>query len=519
MAAAPNLLDELDRLDMDARYAGVETQEVSTDAASLRELARVDARFFIDLFLHEHLDMDIPDFHVEIWRLLTDQEKERVLLAIPRDHAKTTLAKLVVVWYFIYTTHRFCVYLSNTSPIAKGACKDIMDFMESANFRNLFGTIQITKSSENEAHWEFDLTLPNGQVKSCILRGLGQGQQMRGVNRKNQRPDIAVVDDIEDIENTKNPELQKNLDKWMYGTFIKALARKKKILWLGNMLTKTSLLARLSRKEVWNPVVFGSLVKDSITGQLAPLWPEKWSVKELIADFCEYRDMGLVDTWMCEMMNMPGHGQNGFSAEQIFYLPSLTPDAYAATFITVDPAFGLKAHNDESSIAVHGIPKDGSTPRTIHIVHGRWDEVTLFERILEVAQAWNAYAWGIESVAAQKVLIALFNVLLANRLMFGQVEMVELVSGKNDPKMSRIRALVSMMSKKLWGIPDNDVDFTMQLLGINTASKDNVDDIVDSVAYGPMMHEQFLGLIMMAAAGHQLDSESDASFGLEISSV
>jgi hypothetical protein len=29
---------------------------------------------------------------------------------------------------------------------------------------------------------------------------------------------------------------------------------------------------------------------------------------------------------MCEMMNMPGHGENGFTAEMINYLPNLTPD-------------------------------------------------------------------------------------------------------------------------------------------------------------------------------------------------
>lgn len=511
--------DTLDKLDIDSRYEGVETQDVDTDAAALRELAFSSPEIFIELFLHEHLDMEIPEFHKEIWRLLTEQDKERVLLAIPRDHAKTTLAKLAVVWYYVYTKRRFCVYLSNTSPIAKGACKDIMDFMQSQNFRNLFGVIQITKQSENEALWEFDLMLPNGKIKKCILRGLGQGQQMRGVNRNNQRPDIAVIDDIEDLENTAGPEQQKKLDKWMFSTFLKALAREKKVLWLGNMLTKTSLLARLSRKKIWNPVVFGCLVKNINTGELTPLWPEKWTIPELIEDFCEFRDLGQVDSWMCEMMNMPGFGTNGFSADQIHYLPSLTPEAYQATFITVDPAFGLKAHNDESSIAVHGIPKDGSTPRTVYIMHGKWDEVTLFDRIMECAQAWNAYAWGIESVAAQKVLISLFNVLLANRLMYGQVEMVELTAGKGDPKMGRMRALVSMMAKKQWGIPDSDVDFTMQLLGINTASKDNEDDIVDSVAYGPKMYEQYLGLILTAAAGQVLDSDYGSAYGMEVSSV
>jgi hypothetical protein len=184
--------------------------------------------------------------------------------------------------------------------------------------------------------------MPNGRTKRCMLRAIGQGQQMRGINIDNIRPDIAVVDDVEDNENTESETQQKKLDKWMFGPFLKALARKKKILWLGNMLTKTSLLARLSRNIRWNPVVFGCLVKDAVTGALLPLWPNKWSVAALKEDFKEYRDLGLVESWMCEMMNMPGHGENGFTAESLNYLPIPTPDDCQACWITVDPALGSR---------------------------------------------------------------------------------------------------------------------------------------------------------------------------------
>jgi hypothetical protein len=100
-----------------------------------------------------------PEFHKEIWLKLTDQEKERVLLAIPRDHAKTTLAKLIVVWYWLFTPHRFAVYLSNTAPIAKGACRDIMAYLENPNFIEVFGKVRIHQVSQGQGLWIFDLPL------------------------------------------------------------------------------------------------------------------------------------------------------------------------------------------------------------------------------------------------------------------------------------------------------------------------------------------------------------------------
>jgi len=503
------LLKQVDEAD------AVTTESVDIDHREIVAALRVDPEFFIEFFLAEQLNMPVPEFHKEIWGLLTDQEKERILLAIPRDHAKTTLAKLVVVWYWLFTSHRFCVYLSNTNPIAKGACKDIIGFLESPNFVTVFGPVRMIKSSENESLWIFDLHMPNGRVKRCILRAIGQGQQMRGINIDNQRPDISVVDDVEDNDNTASEFQQKKLDEWMFGPFIKALAQNHKLIWLGNMLAKTSLLARLSRKKEWNPVVFGALVKNTESKQLEPLWPGRWTVAKLMANLQEYKDLGLVETWMCEMMNMPGHGENGFTVDQIHYLPMPTPDQCVAAWITVDPAFGLSSHNDETAIAVHVLQED-SPPMTVAVIHGRGDEHWMFNEIIAQANYWDAWVWGIESVAAQRVLIALFNLLLAGRQMLGQVEMIPLQAGKGDPKVSRIRSWVSLMANQEWAIPEGDFDITNQLMDFNVKRKDNKDDIVDAAAYGPMMMDTYLSLIMSRSMGNAMSYGESAIFGTEV---
>lgn len=496
---------------------GVATEAVEVDLRELRALLRFDCEVFIEFFLADQLDMPVPQFHKEIWERLTDTEKERVLLAIPRDHAKTTLAKLVVIWYWLFTNHRFCAYLSNTNPIAKGACKDIIEFLHTENFVAVFGRINMVKSSENESLWVFDLPLAGGGTKRCMLRAIGQGQQMRGINLDNQRPDIAVIDDVEDNENTESEHQQKKLDRWMFGPFLKALARRKKILWLGNMLTKTSLLARLSRSPKWNPVVFGALVKDTATGTLQPLWPGKWTLEALKEDFKEYRDLGLIESWMCEMMNMPGHGENGFASEQMRYRAIPTPDQCRATFITIDPAFGQKRNNDESSVAVHAI-FDDAEPMVVAVSHGRWTENQLFDEIFSLAQYWNAWTWGVESVAAQKLLLPLFNMMLAARNMFGFVEIIEL-PGSAEAKLSRVKAFVSLMSNGEWDLPEGDVDATNQFLEFNFKSNDNDDDIIDSIAYGPLMMGEFLELIIARAQMIDLDADSAPQYGTEICSV
>jgi hypothetical protein len=500
-------------------HAAQDSEQVSIEVRQIVEALRIDYEFFVEFFLGEQIDLDVPAFHNEIWGYMTDQQKERVLLAIPRDHAKTTLAKLSVIWHWLFTHHRFCVYLSNTNAIAKGACKDIIEFLQHPNFKQVFGSVKEVKSSENESLWIYNLPLPGGKTKRCILRAIGQGQQMRGINIDNQRPDFSIVDDVEDNDNTASEILQKKLDKWIFGPFLKALARRKKILWLGNMLTKTSLLARLSRNEKWNPVVFGAIVKDTTNGNLVPLWPQKWSIEQLIEDFREYQDMGLVESWMCEMMNMPGFGENGFSAESINYWAVGAPDDYAACWLTVDPAFGQNATNDETAIAVHGIHRDTGQPGTVALAHGRIDEQEMFTTTLGLALYWHAWVWGIEAVAAQKVLISLFHMLLAPLRLPQHIEMLPLMSGRGDPKVSRIRAFVSLMGQKNWAIPSGDFDITNQILMYDQRKKDQADDIVDACAYGPVMMEQYEPIIRAISAGQDILAAVTHQYGLEVEGV
>lgn len=506
--SSTDILDSLDH-DSGGEYdpnARAETVDAIASRGEIVKKLEEDGEFFIDFFLHEELTSPVPYFHSkEIWPLLTNTAMQRVLLAIPRDHAKTTLSKLAVIWYFLFTNHRFCAYVANTNARAKDACRDIVGFLKGGNFEAVFGKVKMTKESETESLWIFEIPLINGRVKTCILRAIGGNQTMRGINVDNQRPDIAVVDDLEDDDNTSSPILQKKLDKWVFGAFIKALARRKKLIWLGNMLQKTSLLARLSLRKNWNPVVFGCLVKDALTGGLRPLWPERWSMEELTDDFQEYRELGLVETWMCEMMNMPGHGVDGFTVEQLNFRPIPGPDEILAAWLVLDPAFGENVGNDDSSITVHVLPKDGPAMVVEHRT-GKMREEEIFDAMLELSYKWGAWVWGIEAVAAQRVLIPFFQLLLAGKLMSHSVEMIPLMAGKGDPKVARIKSWVGLMAKGEYAVYEGAVEITTQLVAYSMKKKSNEDDLIDSCAYGPQMLLNYEGLLIAAYEGDNFET-------------
>lgn len=497
----------------------IETSLAEMSVPEIKFLLKTSPEFFIEFFLGDELTSEVPQLHKDIWQLLIAGDKERVLLAIPRDHAKTTLAKLAVVWHFLFTEYRFPVYASNTNAIALNSCKDIMNFLKCDNFVSVFGHIKITKESETASLWQFELPMDGHRIKKCILRAIGANQQMRGINIDNQRPDLAVVDDIESNENTESEAMQKKLDRWVFGPFLKALARnRRKILWLGNMLQKTSLLARLAMNPRWNPVVFGCIIIHPVNGNLRPLWPARWSMEELIEDYREYVGLGLIETWMCEMMNMPGHGINGFTQESIYLQPQPLPDDCKAAFLCLDPAFGMEAENDNSSITVHVIREDG-LPMVAEDITGKMTEAEILDAMLLLAYKWNAWVWGIEAIAAQRVLISLFTVLLAQRQMTQHVEMLPLMSGRSDPKVSRIRSFVSLMAKKEYAIYEDGIGIVNEIFGYDMRKKANVDDRIDSSAYGPQMLLQYETIIYAAAQPQSPQDVQVAKFGMEVCNV
>lgn len=142
----------------------------------------------------------------------------------------------------------------------------------------------------------------------------------------------------------------------------------------------------------------------------------------------------------------------------------------------------------------------------------------MFIKALELAIYWNARVWGIESVAAQRVLLRLFEMLCAERMLTGQFEFVPLMAGKGDPKVARIRAWVALMAHKEYTIPDDDIMITSQLMAYNMKKQSNDDDLIDSCAYGPQMWSLFEHLIREMFNGSAMET-AVAQFGTEVAGV
>ena len=467
---------------------------VEVNLQEVRALLRHDPEFFLHFFLTDIITGDVPPFHSDIFREMTHEEVLRVVLAIPRGHAKTTLAKLACVWYLLFSDYSFVLYVSGGHDMVVPYVNDIIAFLETDNFRAVFGEIDWFIRQEGKGIFKFRV---KSLGKVCILRGLGAGQRVRGINVDNKRPQLVVADDIEDDDNVANEQNHRKMMNWFFGTLTKALDPiKNKIIAAGNLLSTMSVLYRLLESPAWRSYLYGCLKADG-----TPLWPEVWSIEKLREDFKEYQRLGLVARWFAEMMNMPiPEGGAVITGEEICYQPMRFPDDLKFGFITVDPAVSKERWADRAAVVAHGWVEDEQQWQIVEKrSHHGIDLVDLFWDIIDLAAKWGFRCIGVENDAMQKAVGVLFQHLqLTNGL--NQYLFLPVQSYKQR-KSERIATWAAMLKqtkdrRAMYALTQGDYDITQQLLVYQPARKKNQDDIIDSCSYGVQMISRYLHEIM-----------------------
>ena len=468
---------------MSVSYEQLIREHVQINVKEILYALENDEEFFIQFFLGDELvhkktgkSSPVPEFHKEVFSLMVSAKASQCVFALPRDHAKTTLAKLCAVWYYLFSNYRFVVYLSNTASIAVAATNDIIAFIESENFASVFGRPHFHIKQEGVGYYKFDIMLPGGK-KTCILKAHGSGQQVRGLNIDNQRPQLAIVDDLEDNDNIATEELADKLKRWFYSAFKKALDKfDNKIIQLGNMISNRCMLKEHCESQFWFSRRYGCILSNG-----KALWPEAFTISDLIQDFKEYKLIGLVDIWFAEMMNLPlVSGRGLIEASEIFYKPEVDPSEIEYGCITIDLAISKRDWAHHTVVTAHGW--QGEHWQLCEQIGDKGiDPIELFGIVVSIAFKWNISVIGFESTAYQASLESVFDYLcLVNRV--EGLTFVPLTSGSTR-KVQRLAPWAGLIKKKEYALPDTDFKVTEQLLTFDPKKENNEDDYIDSAAY------------------------------------
>lgn len=244
-----------------------------------KKLGAIDLEFFGRAYFPHYFVRPAPIFHKDldkIWKqgvlknlnpLKKKKEISRMngtrrVVAAPRGHAKsTTLTFKGAIHSGLYEYKHYIIILSDSSDQAEGFLDSIRSEMdENAMIIEDFGRLE-------GRVWKTNVLLTKTNIK---IEAIGSGKKIRGRKHKNWRPDLLIMDDIENDENVRTVEQRKKLDNWFKKAVSRAGDTYTDIIYIGTMLHYDSLLANTLKNPSYKAIKY----KAVLSWSASPLWDE-----------------------------------------------------------------------------------------------------------------------------------------------------------------------------------------------------------------------------------------------------
>lgn len=247
-----------------------------------KRLGAFDMEFFGRAYLPHYFVRKSPHFHEEldsIWSEgvmkslvpLTKAVRRKIsrakgckrAIAAPRGHAKsTTLTFKGSLHSVLYEYKHYIIVLSDSSEQAESFLDAIKtEIEENGHIIEDFGDLAGNKA------WRSNVLLTKTNIK---VEAIGSGKKIRGRKHKNWRPDLLVLDDIENDENVRTPEQRSKLSNWFYKAVSKSGDDYTDIIYIGTMLHYDSLLANVLKNPSYKAIKYQAVLSFSHS----QLWDE-----------------------------------------------------------------------------------------------------------------------------------------------------------------------------------------------------------------------------------------------------
>lgn len=365
--------------------------------------------------LHRYLFDRLP-------AILNSPHPETDAIAAPRGEAKSTLVtQLFVIWCLVTGRKRYPVIVMDSIDQAYPMLEAIkaelafnprlkLDFPEAAGAGRVWqaGTI---------------ITANDSKVQVA-----GSGKKLRGLRHGPHRPDLCVLDDIENDENVRSPEQREKLHGWLKKTVLPlgGAGAKFDVVYIGTILHYDSVLSRTLNNPLWTCARFKAL----------PRWPDNrsgwevwegllrnsgeaaadayyrqhksdleagsivsWAARPLLA-LMKIRARDGHDTFDSEYQNDPVSGDTAPFANSLRYWS--TPDPEWIFFGACDPSMGKGGKGrDPSAVLVGGYnPRTGVLSVVEASIKKRLPD-RIIEDVIALQQKYRCAVWLVETVQFQ----------------------------------------------------------------------------------------------------------------------
>lgn len=425
-----------------------------------------------------------PYIHDSIFDLI-DSPAKRIAIAAPRGSGKTSISLAKAAQGILFREKRFIPWISVSHDGASLQTENLKrELMTNSEIKKLFGSPKAKEAAEMDETFSKKSWVAYGHT---LVMPRGCGQQIRGVLFGSARPDLFIVDDLEDPDEVKSDELRKERKNWFWADMMKSMSRFDKdwkVIYIDTLKHEDSLLQDLLDSPDWESVRL-----EVCNDKIETLAPEIMTQEELTKDYEAHKRDGILDIFYREYRNLPTSTEDAAFQQKYFQykaeeeIAELAVTNLIENVVIVDPAKTTKLHSADSAIVGAGIDVRSNAIYVRDIDAGRKHPDELYADAIKMAKRLRARAIGIEVTGLNEFITQPFKNELSRNNIFW-CEFVELkargglVSGAKE---QRVKSLIPYYRQGLiYHNPTACAGLEAQLLSFPRSKR---WDIMDALAY------------------------------------
>nr|DAN73120.1 MAG TPA: Large Terminase [Caudoviricetes sp.] len=439
--------------------------------------------------LHNYLFAELP-------AVLQAPKPINMATAAPRGEAKSTLVSQLFTLYCLVTQQkRYALIVMDSIDQAYPMLEAIKVELEF----NQRLRIDFPEVAGQGRVWQAATIITKANQKVQVA---GSGKKLRGLRHGAYRPDLVVLDDIENDEQARSAEQRDKLHDWLKKTVLPlgAAGDKLDVVYIGTILHYDSVLNRTLSSKAWKTAKFKALKKMPDDMVLWDKWEDFFlNEGEAVADAFYYANQAAMDkgsevswaarplltlmkirardghaTFDSEYQNDPLSSDDAMFANALTYWTELPGEL--VYFGALDPSLGKAgASRDPSAILVGGYHRETGKLYVIEAQIKKRLPDLIIEDVIRMQKQYQCQRWFVETVQFQEFL----KDELVKRSAQRGIPVPATATKPNTDKMLRIESLQPHMANGLILLHSSQATLISQLRHFPKADHDDGPDALE----------------------------------------
>ena len=431
---------------------------------------------FLSFIQHVYPGYKVGPHHKKLAKIFEDIAngvKKRVIVNIAPRHGKSEMISyLAPAWFLGKYPNKKVIMASHTADLAVNFGRRVRNLVGSELYRDIFPQVELQADSKSASRWGTNF---NGEYFAI---GVGGALAGRGA-------DLFIIDDPHSEQEAKQGRADVFEPAWEWfqsgpiqrlmpgGAIIVVMTRWSKLDLTGMIVDH---MTKNDDADEWEVVEFPAILNDK------PLWPEFWSIDELLA-----KKAGMDPRyWQAQYMQEPTAEQGALIKREWWNIwEKDDPPSCNFVIMSLDAAQEKSNRADYNALTTWGVFYNEETKNhniiLLNSIKKRLEYPELKKLVLEEYNDWKPDSFIVEKKSNGAVLY--------QEMRRMGLPLMEFTPGKGQDKISRVNSISDLFASGIVWAPDRR--WAREVIEeCNDFPSGANDDLVDSTSLALMRFRQ-----------------------------